>query len=71
MSHVRGASHMKVPWTALLVLGSVLTAAIVGPALIAVDPLHQNLMATSLPPSSAWLLGTDELGRSVLTRTVA
>jgi peptide/nickel transport system permease protein len=71
MSHKRGESHVKVPWFGLVTITSVVVAAIVGPALLAVGPLHQNLMATSLLPSSTWLFGTDELGRSVLARTVA
>jgi len=32
------------------------------------DPLHQDLMAALSPPGSGWLLGTDELGRSLLLR---
>jgi peptide/nickel transport system permease protein len=71
MSHERGAGHASTPWFGLALMGFVLASALVGPPLLAAGPLHQDLMATSLPPSSAWLFGTDELGRSVLARTIA
>jgi peptide/nickel transport system permease protein len=71
MSHEPGAGHARTPWLGLAVMTLMLTAAIVGPELVAAGPLKQDLMATSLPPSSTWLCGTDELGRSVLARTVA
>jgi len=70
MSHEPGAGHAGTPWLGLALMAFVLTVAIAGPALLAAGPLHQDLMATSLPPSPAWLFGTDELGRSVLARTV-
>ena len=66
MSHEPGAGHAGTPWLGLALMAFVLTVAIAGPALLAAGPLHQDLMATSLPPSPAWLFGTDELGRSVL-----
>ena len=50
---------------------TLLAASLIGPALLAVDPLRQDLGATFLPPSRHWLLGTDELGRSVLARLLA
>jgi peptide/nickel transport system permease protein len=71
VSHEPGGSHERTPWLGLGLAATVLMVALAGPVLLAADPLHQNLMATSLGPSSDWLLGTDELGRSVLTRTVA
>jgi peptide/nickel transport system permease protein len=71
MSHERGAGHWNVPSGGLLMITSLVLAAIAGPALLAIGPLHQNLLATSLSPSSTWLFGTDELGRSVLARTIA
>ncbi len=71
MSHEFDAGHARTPCLGLAVMTLVLTVAIVGPALLVAAPLHQDLMATSLPPSSTWLCGTDELGRSVLARTIA
>lgn len=70
MSHEPGGTHMRTPWLGFGLAGTVLTLALAGPVLLTTDPLHQNLMAASLGPSPHWLLGTDELGRSVLTRTI-
>jgi len=36
--------------------------------LLEADPLQQSLAASLTPPGQAWLLGTDELGRSLLAR---
>ena len=71
MSHEAGVGHARPPWFGLSLMAIVLALALAGPALPGADPLRQDLMATSLPPSSAWLFGTDELGRSVLARTIA
>lgn len=71
MSHEPGAGHARTPWFGLALAGLMAAVAAAGPVLLAADPLHQDLMATSLPPSPEWLFGTDELGRSVLARTVA
>lgn len=58
-------------WSRLLAAAILLLIAgfaILGPALIGVDPAEQNLLATLSPPGQAGLLGTDHLGRSVLAR---
>lgn len=52
---------------ALLVL--LLLAAMFGPLFLG-DPLAQNLDARLSPPSAAHLLGTDQLGRDVLSRVL-
>jgi peptide/nickel transport system permease protein len=52
------------------------TCAIFAPWLSPHDPNEQNLIATFLPPAwaeggdAAWLLGTDSLGRDVLSRLI-
>ena len=46
----------------------ILLAVIVGPVLMPRDPLKQDLSMTLSAPGSAHLLGTDHLGRSVLSR---
>ena len=71
MSHEADGVHRGTPWFGLAIAGSLCVAAVAGPAFLTADPLHQDLMAASLPPSSEWWLGTDPLGRSVLARTVA
>ena len=53
-----------------------LLAAILAPVIAPHDPLEQDLMSGSLPPfgveggTSAFLLGTDDLGRDVLSRLI-
>ncbi len=53
---------------ALLLLGPIMLLVMAGPALVRVDPLHQDLMAALTAPGPTWLLGTDDLGRSILAR---
>ena len=71
MTHAADHRPGRTPWLGLG-LGAVLVAvALGGPALLAADPVHPDLLAASLPPSGEWWLGTDPLGRSLLARTVA
>ncbi len=55
---------------ALALLIPVALIAFAGPLLLRADPLRQDLMAAMTPPGPVWLLGTDDLGRSLLARTV-
>lgn len=48
-----------------------LAAALVGPALVPRDPLAVDLDLALQPPSSRFWLGTDEMGRDLLSRCVA
>lgn len=58
-------------FVALAGLGTVVVAAAFGPLFLA-DPLSQNLANASLPPlSDGHLMGTDSLGRDLLSRIVA
>ena len=52
----------------LLLVGAVVAFAILGPVLVEVGPARQDLSQTLQPPSAAFWLGTDHLGRSVLSR---
>lgn len=66
----------SLPLTSGLILCSVLLAALLAPILAPHDPSGVNLLGRSLPP--AWLeggaithfLGTDELGRDILSRLI-
>lgn len=61
----------RIPTTRIMgaaLLAVIVAFALLGPALIDVDPLRQNLRATLRPPSAEFLLGTDHLGRSMLAR---
>src|ERR1700722_8368596 len=71
MSHRPGGGHPRNPWLGLAIATLLLAAAAGGPALLAVDPLAQDLGAAATPPGADWLLGTDPLGRSILARVVA
>jgi peptide/nickel transport system permease protein len=53
---------------AVAILAGVAVFAAIGPAVVGADPAAQNLRAALAPPSAAELLGTDQLGRSVLAR---
>jgi len=58
---------------ALLGLGIVAAfaiAAVLAPLILTADPIEQDLDAQLLPPSRAHWLGTDDLGRDLLTRIV-
>ncbi len=55
---------------AILLIALVMTA-IVGPFLVHYDPLAMDLDSLKLPPGKAHLLGTDSIGRDVLSRVIA
>lgn len=60
-----------------VVMAIILFLAVFGPLVTPMDPLQQDLTARYLPPfwdaasDPAHLLGTDQLGRDVLSRTIA
>jgi peptide/nickel transport system permease protein len=53
------------------IIGAVVLVALVGPRLTSADPIAMNLTARLQPPSAAHLLGTDGLGRDILSRIVS
>jgi peptide/nickel transport system permease protein len=62
------------PWLlifCLAILGAVLVMAIFGPLLEPDNPLAQNLVTGMSTPHAGHLLGTDSLGRDVLSRIIA
>lgn len=54
-----------------LPLGAMLLVALFGPLLLTVDPNRQVLSAAYAAPSAEYLLGADNLGRSVAARAIA
>jgi peptide/nickel transport system permease protein len=56
---------------AFLVVGIVAVCAILGSAIAPHDPAAQDLLGSLSPPSRAHLLGTDDLGRDIFSRTIA
>jgi len=54
----------------LLIVAAFALAAVLAPFILTTDPLEQDLDAQMLPPSRQHWLGTDDLGRDLLTRIV-
>ncbi len=54
----------------LVILGVVVFCAIFAPVISPYDPLKQDYLAIAQAPSSAHWLGTDDLGRDVLSRII-
>jgi ABC-type dipeptide/oligopeptide/nickel transport system permease subunit len=65
----RAASARLAPFGALVVLVAVVTAAL-APLLAPYDPLKQDLRNTLARPDRAHPLGTDNVGRDVLSRVI-
>ena len=60
----------RAAFAGLIVLVLLVLMAAFGPWLTPYDPLSQNLQERLLPPSGAHWLGTDDLGRDILTRII-
>lgn len=54
----------------MTILGIIIFAAIFAPYIAPHDPIKQNILARYKAPSSKYLLGTDELGRDILSRII-
>lgn len=67
--------HVRRPDARLLVggamLAAIIVAAVVGPLVAAHDPLKLNLQDRLEGPSATFLLGTDEVGRDLLSRILS
>ena len=63
---------LKNPLTllALVLFMGFLVLALLGPSLVAYDPLATDAVDTLKPPSAAHWFGTDQLGRDILSRVV-
>ncbi|HEY2300734.1 MAG TPA: ABC transporter permease [Acidimicrobiales bacterium] len=66
----RNLMHNPVGVAAMAYLLAVTLLAIFAPLIAPYDPLHQNLLAIFQSPSTTHLLGTDDLGRDVLSRLI-
>ncbi|MGH3491971.1 MAG: ABC transporter permease [Sciscionella sp.] len=71
----RGAARRYRPWyrnsaliSGLVILAVLVALALLAPVLTRYDPIAQNLSDVLQGPSSAHWLGTDKLGRDILTR---
>ncbi|MBO9370854.1 MAG: ABC transporter permease [Chloroflexi bacterium] len=68
ISPPRPPGRQPVVWLALLWLGAVILGAALAPYLAPAGPLVADPARALLPPGPGGLLGTDSLGRAVLTR---
>lgn len=60
----------RLAWAGAVILGALAVVAVAAPWLAPHDPLAINLTDALLPPSFQYLLGTDQLGRDVLSRLI-
>jgi ABC-type dipeptide/oligopeptide/nickel transport system permease subunit len=67
---LRRLARNKAALAGLIVIITVIVLAILAPVIAPYPPNRQDLLATFESPSSAHLLGTDALGRDVLSRTL-
>jgi peptide/nickel transport system permease protein len=51
-----------------IIIAAFVLAALLAPMLAPYDPIKTNFLAIRKPPSAMYLLGTDELGRDILSR---
>jgi peptide/nickel transport system permease protein len=67
---VRVMFRRKVVAGGVVVIALLMATALLGPMIAPVDPYEQGLSSRLAPPSGVNLLGTDELGRDVLSRLI-
>lgn len=67
---VRRARPPAMVWVGLSIVAAYVLAAAFAPAIAPADPLAQNVSNALASPSWQHLLGTDELGRDVLSRLI-
>ncbi len=63
-------SHNRLAWVGLVLLGLIISVAVLAPWLAPHDPLEQNIAVRLEPPSAEYWLGTDTYGRDVLSRLI-
>jgi len=67
----RQRARARISWIGIGIVVVFALLAVLGPMLTPYDPLAQTLLDRLQPPSAAHLLGTDALGRDVLSRVIA
>ena len=55
-------------WTGLAIMGVMIAVLVIGPMLVTADPNRQDLLNAFGPSSLAHPMGTDQLGRDILSR---
>jgi peptide/nickel transport system permease protein len=62
--------HNRLALAGMIISGLVMLTAILAPLLAPYDPLAMSLAVRLQPPSAAHLMGTDHLGRDILSRII-
>lgn len=82
-AHVAPPTARAAPWQrgrwisaipialALLIIGAVVAFAVLGELIAPRNPNQQNLLVGAVPPNEEFLLGTDQIGRDILSRVIA
>lgn len=65
---IRDLTRNRLALLGFILIGAVILAALLAPAMAPYSPVAQDLANRLLPPSASHLLGTDELGRDILSR---
>lgn len=66
----RAFAHHHLAVAGLVILGMMVLLALLAPWIVPADPIAQDLMHDSEPPTLAHPLGTDSLGRDLLSRVI-
>ena len=69
---IRWFRQAKLPWIPIVIIGGLIICAVFASLLAPHDPTGQNLLDTKLAPGENWdyPLGTDRLGRDILSRLI-
>lgn len=65
---IRDLARNRLALLGFILIGAVILAALLAPVIAPYSPVAQDLANRLLPPSASHLLGTDELGRDILSR---
>jgi peptide/nickel transport system permease protein len=60
----------KTSWVGLVILLVMVAVALLAPLLAPYNPVEQHILERLQPPSSKYLLGTDQYGRDILSRVI-
>lgn len=70
LAFLRRFARNRLALVGALIIGLMLAAAIFAPLIAPYDPLEQDLMQVLVPGSAAYPMGTDDLGRDMLSRII-
>ena len=68
LESIRDLARNPLALLGFILIGAIILAALLAPVVAPYSPVAQDLANRLLPPSASHLLGTDELGRDILSR---